>query len=444
MKKIINWVMLAAVFGASGVLMGQEEDASAAPQGEETAEAKVSPADQIKALNEKFDGVLKAYEALKAPRPTLKSRVDRSKEEVAKRVKSMEDYIRKIAETDAAIQAKYATEYVFETVPREERTKYADEGSALMKKAITLMSSKGKEADLIEGIEAFEILRESYHGIPRFKEASMLFVKTLNRLERKWRNARERVERDRQKMSDSNRAKVLDLEESLFQRLEQKLQESGKSVDRNWFAPGGRYSTNLKALDRLIQRAKSSAQSSQNKPVEHAEEVPALLERYWAAVDEAVSKMCSGAPEEASKILDNNEDYRTITSLYRNCMPEALKAALRDQHQKLKSEINTRTREVSSLKREKDRAVMNLEREMRSQERTIERLQEDVASAKEDEDRREAEEAERKAEEEARKAEEEAERQAEEEARKAEEAEEDDDDEEEAEKPKKSTKSKKG
>lgn len=439
MKRIINWVMCAAVFSAVGVLPGQDDAAEDEETSAETAAAELSAADQIKTMRERLEGVRKAYAELKEPRATLKSRMERNEEESKKRIKNMEEYMSKVAELDGKVRARYQEEYAFQVVPVEERTKYADEGGAKMKKAIALLSSKGKESDLIEGIVLFEQMRDSYQGIPRFKEASELFVRVLNRLERKWRNTKDRVERDRQKMSDSNRTKVLDMEESAFKRLEQKMQESGKSIDRDWFAPGSKYSGNLRVLERMIQKAKTSSQASANRPVEHAGEVPDMLARYWAVVDDAVAKMRSSDTEAATRLLDENEDYRTLTSLPRNCVPETLKSSLREQHQKLRSEMTTRAREVASLTRERDRAKVNFERELRNMERSLERLQEDITLAKDDEARRAAEEAERQAEEA---------RRAEEERREAEAAEEDDDeeaDEEEApvEKPKKKKKSKK-
>ncbi|MCH5285097.1 MAG: hypothetical protein J1E42_05800 [Akkermansiaceae bacterium] len=407
MKKVMNWVLLAAAMSFPGVVVAQDE-----PAGEETAAVAGGTTEetlrgQMSRLSQKLDELRKGYEELQAPSASVTSRLQRNVESVERSLKRLEELVGKIVELELKEHSVYAVEYQFSVIPMDQRTKYEEEVTAQLREVIKLLG--GKESDQIRGFVKFEKLRETAQGVGAFKEASDLYNKAISRLERKWRSLKDKIEKDRAKMNTNKRAKAEEVEEAQVRRLEQKLSESGLDFNRDWFAPGGLQSVNLTVLDRVIQRAKQSMQSQYNRPVAEYGQVPEKLSVFWATMDEAVRALQAGNPEKASDLVDDNKALQELSSMHRCCMPDELKNNLRKEVQEFKSRIRSLSGEAKKLERDKMREMTSFEREQGSAERVLERMQEDLSNAREDAARRAEEEAERKA------AEEEARREAEEE-----------------------------
>lgn len=428
MKKIFNWMMLAAAVSTAGVLVGQEE-----ADNETAAESAAAPGGRarIEEMRQKVAAARAAMDTLKAPNDSLKGRIKRSMDDCEKRIETMVGCADKAEELSAQVAAVYRKEFAFTVVPEDQRMKFAEEGEAKVKRILALLGGS-KVADQVAGIELFEKLREEYQGAPGFKEAAVAFDKTVKKLERSWKNRKESEEKRRQKLSSTARAKVESDDESTYERVVKKMDEAGKDASRDWIVPNGKLAINLRVLDRLLSKTRSTLNSNYNKPSEEAERVTERVKAYWDKADEAVQLMQQGSPDKALDMLNMCEEYREVTNAPRSALPEAVRESIRDQHRKIMDEVRARISAARRLERELSSQKSKLEREAGMVERAVERMIEEVNQAHEDEERRAAEEAERKAEEE---------RIAEEERKAAEEEEADED--EEAEKPKKKKKSKK-
>lgn len=412
---ILCLTMCCATFAARGA--DDEASTGADPAAAESAATAETAANVVSQLRQKLGAVEKMYGELKQPSPSVTSRYTRGKEEVEGRLKTLEEHQQTLKELESKVADTYAGVYVFEAFPVEDREKYEQDGEKLIQKALAGLSSKS-ESDQVEGIRRFEELRASYQGMTRYKETLELYTKVSGRLEKKWSSAKDSIEKARQKLSSSKVEKIRDSEAATMEKLENKMTNAGKDLNKEWFVPS---MTNLAMLDKACQIARNSRQSGLNRLSDEADKKPApeLLRAYWSRVDDVVNMMRSGRLEEAATMLDDSDVYTEIVSLGRYSMPDEYRDNLKKQHQELRNELRKRSSEFSKVQREKAREESTIERESRTVENRLDNLVETMEREKENEERK----AEQAAEEAARKAEEEAARKAEEEARKAEEAE---------------------
>lgn len=391
-----------------------DEDAAAtAAEEEEPAETDV-----IASVNKKLQAIEKAFADLEKPNRTITQNYNRQVEDANERLKKMETLKGQIAELEAKLAASGTAEYTFSVVPDEDRYKYETEGNELAKRVIDSLNGKS-EAVQIEGLRLFEVMRDTYQGLPQFKEAHSLYQKLVSKFEKKWSIQLDNIKRERQKWPSSRKDKVSEGEQLQFDNLVRKLESENLNIDEDWFAPK---MSNSLMLDRALSRARRAKGSMQNKVAESGGKVPELLHRFWENMDAARDLMVAGKHDEAIDKVSNDDSYRDLTSMSRNILPEEVREGLRKQMEELRNEARRRQGEVRGLERDISRVVANLEREARYLETRMDHTLEALLVAKEDEVRRAEEAAAREAE-----LKEEQEREAAEAAAEAAEAEEDED-----------------
>lgn len=436
MKRILYTCLaaLAAAYTAPAADEPAESNAPAAPAAESAPPAGETPAaaeeeekDVAAFARRKLDEAAAIYGSLEKPNRVTRSSYERLVADINDHLGKLDEAKKQVEELETKKMDAAVREYTL-SVPAEERDKYEREGGELAKKAISSLNAKGENSQ-IEGLRMFETLRETYQGVPDYKEARSLYQKTVNKFSRKWSTLREGMKRERQKWPASRLDKTLENENLQFTNLARKMESKGLNIEEDWFVP---VPNNSVMLDRALDRAKRAASMLQNKSVESAPaDVTALIREFWSSMESASALISQGKLEEASALVADLSVYREISSVGRHILPDVFRDNIKKQYEEVRSEVRERQNAVRNVEREISRAMIAHDREVSYLKSRIERMMESVEMAKEEEARRAAE----AAEEAAREAEREAELKAEEERLAKEAAEDDEDDE--AAKPKK-------
>lgn len=395
MKKLVHCFLLAAALGMPGLLYAQDEDAPA----QESAAQSEQETDPVAPARKRLEELDKRVAEFQNPSRSFPGRYERAKTNLENNFKRIESSMQKLSEKRAKLKTETYTSYSFDVVPSDARYEYESEGLEMMKKVTALLN--GKESEQIAGIPLFEPLYNEYQGIPGYKDAFAQYKKLLEKLERKWSAAKDKVTRDRQKMSTTARTKAEDAESAAYLRQAKKMESAGKSIEKDWFVPTTSMLSNVKLLDQLLQRVRAADRITASEPMEGADLMVEKLRVFWASMDEVVEKMCNGEIDAAQALMSENKAYDDVNSAGRSCMPDKYLKAVRDQYQKLRSDLHSRSRAIHMAQSDVEREKRTFETEVSRLNSAMDNLTNMVDEEKEELDRKAAEEAERKAEEEA-------------------------------------------
>lgn len=409
MKKIVQCILMTVALGVPGAVLAQEE---ANPAGEEAA---AMPENSPESARQRAAALEKQIGEMKETSRSFNAAYERFKAEVVrfeKRVAELEEKVKERREKFLEVKHRV---FVFDVVPLEARDAYERAGMEKVKKVTKLLNSKDV-AEQIEGVAGFEEIFDGYQGVPGYKAALDLYKKTLKRYEKKWTEARDKAQRDRQKMADAARDKAEAAEQALYRRTSKKMEAAGKDIEKDWFAPTGGMMSSKLMLDLLLQRVRSASRIATSEPEDDAEKIVDALRTYWNVMDEAMKLMTAGEPDKAAEMVNECQYYDVISSARHRSMPEPDRRAIRDQHTKIREALRRHSSDIQRAERDVENENKSLENEVVRFIRSVERMDDMLEQERKEQERKAEEEA-------ARKAEEEAARQAEEEERKAEAAE---------------------
>lgn len=403
MKRILYTCL--AAFAAAYTAPAADEPEAAGSAAEETpaavaeepaAEAQEAPTTEaaIAGVRSKMEAATRAYADLSKPTRMVTTNYNRLENDVKEALQKLEDSKKQMEEIEGKLGGLGGTEFEFSAVPEDERYKYETEGTAMVKKVIDALSSKAENTQL-EGLRLYDALRESYQGIPRFKEAHSLYEKAVNKLEKKWSTQLENIKRERQKRSASQRDQLSEGERRQYDQLARKMESENLNIEEDWFIPK---MNNATMLDKALSRARRAKSSLQSRITDSEVDVPALLHRFWDNMDAARELMLGAKLAEASAKLSEDNTLRELGSLSRTMLPDSVRDGLRKQHQLLSEEIRNRQNEQRRLELSQRSARMAFERQLRTIDLRIDRMMETLTLSKEDEVRRAEEAAAREAE----------------------------------------------
>ena len=414
MKRILFYTCLAA-FTAACVAPAADEPAPAAPaagetpapaaaedesaEGEEAPaaaeeEKEASAADIIAALKKRKEEIDRLFADLAKPNKSTTQMYNRHVEEVKERVKKMEEIKTQMDELEAKQRNSGGVEYIFSTVPEDERYKYETEGNELATKTLNALNGKS-EAAQIEGLRLFEMLRETYQGLPQFKEANAIYQKLVSKFEKKWSTLLDNIKRERQKWPASRKDKVTEGEQAQYDYFVRKFEGEKRDVEEDWFLPRP---NNALLVDKALARARRAKTVMQNRTLEDGGKVPELLHLFWANMDEVRDLMVAGKLEEAYDKSGDDKSGRELLGMNRYMLPESVKEGIRKESDALRNEIRKRQGEARSLDRDITRVRTSFEREVRYLEARMDRMLDTLLAAKDDEVHRAEEAAAREAE----------------------------------------------
>lgn len=396
MKRIL-YTFLAALAAAStspGVENSPAAETAAAPATTAEEETEASSDDVIAAYRKQMAQTDQVFASLKSPSRLIQSRYPSHVEDVNTHLKKMEETKNLMEELAAKKQDIVASEYVFSIVLPEDRDKYEREGAELAKRVMSLLSAK-QEASQIEGLRQFEVMRESYQGLPQYKEAYSLYQKTVSKLEKKWSGLREAMRRERQKWQQKRLDQQVEAETAQYEALARKMEAEDRNIDEDWFVPKV---SNSVMLDRALDRVKRAKTSQQNRYADSAANVPELMRKFWSSMDDCKALMAEGKYDEAIDGMSNNETYRTILGLGRYNLPENYKEDIRKQYENMREEVRRRQNELRTVSRSEQNAASTFERESQYVNTRITNMAETLDNEKEEETRRAEEAAAREAE----------------------------------------------
>lgn len=340
-----------------------------------TAKAK----DATLRLREKLAKVDEEFNTLTKTTSRLKSACSSGKSRVTRDLEKMD----KLALEVADLQEQYnnnSSDYVFTIITPDQRSAYVQNGQAAHKAMLVDMKQR-KGSRKIGGLDKFELMRERYQGIPEYKQAYEWYVKTLNDLEKKWNKMYDNEEKKRKNLQPAKKEAMSDADEKEYEKLQAQLEKDGEDISRVWYNPSPR---NLQMLRNCLNKVKDAKRRSENMKLSaQVGTVPALIEQYWGAMDEARRLMVSGDFEGAENMLDNDPAYKAITAMNRQLLPEEFKRPLTEQRRALEQEIRKRSRAHNQIKTQLERKISELERSTNSADSQLNALLEQIAREQE-------------------------------------------------------------
>jgi hypothetical protein len=256
------------------------------------------------------------------------------------------------------VDAMNGKAFTFEIVSDHDRSKYAVDGKAAYDAMVMDMNQK-KSSRKIGGLDKFEVLRESFQGIPEYKEAYDWYIKTLKDLNKKWdkmiakeENARKKYNSDKKSEADANDKKA-------YEKLKDQLEEDGEHIAQVWYTPATRNLYMLRNCKTKVEDA--LRRNERTKKNEDIGTVTTLISNFWETMDRARDMMVNGELDEAKELLDEDENFKKIIRLHTTLLPEEYKKPIRDQRAALNDEIKDRISKRRTNQRTLDskRAALN-------------------------------------------------------------------------------------
>ena len=347
-----------------------EGDTAAAPaEGEEPAPVADGNVSQREGEDKAKDATLRLREMITTldtemakiskPSRSLESQVGQAKRRVTSQLEDMDKRALEVARLQEEFNKAGAEDFTFDKVSHDQRTQYVRDGEAAYRAMkIDMKEKKGRRK--VAGLDKFEIMRERYQGIPQYTEAYQWYVKTLYALQKKWTTMHKKEEAIRQRLQPDKRALRTRQDDAEYKDIEAKLREEGDDIAKVWVVPPTR---NLKMLTNSVNKVKDAIRRNEDRPLDkEVGTVPALLEEYWAAMDEARMAMITGNLEGAQDILQKNKSYETIVRLKSYLLPNEYRAPLMEQHKEMERAIRNRGRKYADQKRQLERATAALDR----------------------------------------------------------------------------------
>lgn len=336
------------------------EDRSEDEAGESAAEEEkeLTPEETLTVLRRKMEDINKAYAELTKPSRNITSMYTKLVEEAKERTGKMEDLKRQMEELTAQLNAE-SEEYVFSVVPEDERFSYETEGNAMVKKVIAALSSKSETAQ-IEGLQNYEVVRDTYQGIPDFAQAYTLYQNVVAKYEKKWNSQLESIKRERQKWSSSRADQTNEGEQRQYDKLAAKMASEHRNIDDDWFLPK---SGNALMLEQALTRARRAKSASQNKILSKDADIPTMLHQAWDDLEGARALLNENKLDEASNKMSEDESLRELMNAGRLLMPENVREGIRKQAEEMRTEIRKRKTDRQKMERDRVRANSSFARE---------------------------------------------------------------------------------
>ena len=346
-----------------------EGDAAAPAEGEQPAPIADGNVSQREGEDKAKDATLRLREMITAldtemakiskPSRSLESQVSQAKRRVTSQLEDMDKRALEVARLQDEFNKAGAEDFTFDKVSHDQRTQYVRDGEAAYRAMkIDMKEKKGRRK--VAGLDKFEIMRERYQGIPQYAEAYQWYVKTLYALQKKWTAMHKKEEAIRQRLQPDKRALRTRQDDAEYKDIEAKLREEGDDIAKVWVVPPTR---NLKMLTNSVNKVKDAIRRNEDRPLDkEVGTVPALLEEYWAAMDEARMAMITGNLEGAQDILQKNKSYETIVRLKSYLLPNEYRTPIMEQHKEMEKAIRNRGRKYADQKRMLERATAALDR----------------------------------------------------------------------------------
>ena len=205
----------------------QEEQKTAESESDSPTPVLSGESSKIKAINPlkaRVEELDKKAATIQEPSRSFSSRFSSTRSTIDKNIEKLEKDCDEVDTLQAELNALVATPFSLDQVQEYDRTKYAVDGKAAYDAMVMDMNQK-KSSRKIGGLDKFEILRESYQGIPEYKEAHAWYIKTLKSLERKWEKAIEKEEAKREKLNADKRKALEEKDRADYQKLEDQLEK---------------------------------------------------------------------------------------------------------------------------------------------------------------------------------------------------------------------------
>ncbi|MDO4750970.1 MAG: hypothetical protein Q4A24_02580 [Akkermansia sp.] len=365
----------------------EEEKPAAAP----TATGPSSREKTYDVVNARMEKVTKLKEGIASPTRSLTSRFNSTKSTIEKNLAKIEAMCAEVDALQAECDSMKGMGFTFDVVTEQDRAKYAVEGKAAYDAMVMDMNQK-KSSRKIGGLDKFEELRNSFQGIPEYKEAYAWYLKTLKALNSKWDKMISKEEARRKKLKGDKKSEADEKDKAEYEKLEAQLEKDGEHIAQVWYTPSAR---NLLMLSKAKNKVEDALRRSErNKESEYVGKVADLIATFWTTMDRAKDMMVNGEIEEAKALLDEDEDFKQIMRLHPTLLPEEYKKPIREQRGKLYDEIKTRisTRRTALRSLDSKRTALNrLTESTLRQVDTIERMVQDeladqAAAAEEESD----------------------------------------------------------
>lgn len=351
------------------------ESAAAHAEAKPTLEGPSSKEKTFDAITARLSEIDKKKDGVKSPSRTFNSRVSSTRSTIDKNLKKIEQSCTEIDTMQAEYDALSNQSYNYEIVTERDRDKYAVDGKAAYDAMVMDMNQK-KNSRKIGGLDKFEELRESFQGIPEYPQAYEWYMKTLKTLERKWEKSIANITKKREKMNDNKREGLEAKDQAEYDKLERMFEEDGEHIAQVWYTPRPQNLVMLKAAKNKVEDV--LRRSEHSKPLEHTGKVMDLIHSFWTSMDKARDLMVAGNFDEAKEEMEGNEDFKKITRLHKNLLPEEYKKPIQNQRADMYDELKDRINKRRNLQRSLDSKRTSLNRLAESTGNQVDRLEEIV------------------------------------------------------------------
>lgn len=377
----------------------QGESTEAQPTEEEAPVLKSASAkDQTyNILNGRLLEIQKKKAGIQNISRSAESRYDSTYSSIERAMAKLLEECTEIDTKQAEFEAISMKSFNYDIVSELDRNIYELDGTTAYQAMITDMNQK-KSQRKIGGLDKFEILRESYQGIPQYPEAHKWYIKTLNSLQKKWEKDIAKEEAKREKLNRNKREEQNARDQAEFDKLAEILEKNNEHIAQVWFKPKAKNLVMLKAAkvkaDDALRRNDREKKSNENESIG---KVTVLINNVWISIDKARDLMVNGKLEEAKTEMDDNEDFKTLVRLPKSLLPDQYKDPIRDQRTALYNELRDRISASRTLSRSLESKRSSLIRQNDNLAKQLDRLNDildkEIAEQREAEAKRLAEEA---------------------------------------------------
>ncbi|MCQ2367371.1 MAG: hypothetical protein MJ056_09475 [Akkermansia sp.] len=331
-------------------------------------------------LHKQLDEIDKSIAAIKSPKFSLERRAKRVRETVDRKLVDVEKLAQQVTDARAELDASNVKPYAFEIVTQEQRTQYAVDGKAAYDAMVADMKT-GKNSRRVGGLSKFEEMRKKFQGVPEYKQAHSWYISTLKDLRKKWGKMRDTEDNRRRKFVGERREKLDQDDQKEIEKITKMLEDENEKYETAWITPSPH---NARMLETAFSRVEDALRRNSNEKMDDAVgQVPEMLEKFWAEMDQAKALLDSGKCAQARELLNKGTIFKSLIGLNRDLFPEDYRKPITDQRRDLENTIRDRERELMRAKRTLDGSTSRLERAVESLERQIEALNPDIERAQE-------------------------------------------------------------
>ena len=331
-------------------------------------------------LHKQLDEIDKSIAAIKTPKFSLERRAKRVRETVDRKLVDVEKLAQQVTDARAELEASNVKPYAFEIVTPEQRTQYAVDGKAAYDAMVADMKT-GKNSRRVGGLSKFEEMRMKFQGVPEYQQAHSWYISTLKELHKKWGKLRDNEDNRRRKFVGERREKLDQDDQKEIEKITKMLEDGNEKYETAWITPSPH---NARMLQTAVSRIEDALRRNSKEKMDDAVgQVPEMLEKFWAEMDQAKALLDSGKCAQARELLNKSTIFKSLIGLNRDLFPEDYRKPITDQRRDLENTIRDRERELMRAKRTLDGSTSRLERAVESLERQIEALNPEIERAQE-------------------------------------------------------------